>query len=274
VLQKIKAMARWILPDGLIHVMRGISKELSRLRPSATWDGIYPHLLDVPVPKQTSYNDDRRVLEMLEDAERVRSSRDGGSDHSFLHEALVMLAACCSANGERIRVVDFGGGLATGFLQLISFFSDSSHLSYEVVELEKMVKAGGLFHAKDPRIRFVDSLEQIDACPDILYVNSVIQYIPNYQMQLEKFAALGAKWVLFVRAAIADLPTYATKQVNLAGQELPYWFLNCTEVTRILQNKGYDLVLNYPSGKPYGQLNFPAEYRIGKMRNLLFVRGS
>lgn len=238
----------------------------------STWEGLYSHLSEVPVPVGSSYNDDRRVLEMLEQAREIRSQIERGEKPWFWHEALVTLAALRLYQKGCLRVVDFGGGLATGFLHLVSSLPDIKGVEYEVVELDKMRAAGDEFYSGEPRVRYFDSLGLIKPKPDILYINSVLQYIEDYSTQLRRFAETGADCILMGRAAIADIPTFATRQVNLPGQVLPYWFLNKNEVVTIMADAGYSLVLDDPWGKYYDQSNFPATHRIGRMRNLLFAR--
>lgn len=237
-----------------------------------TWDGVYSHLSEVPVPVGSSYDDDRRVHEMVEQAREICSQIERGEKPWFWHEALAMLTALSIHRKGCLRVVDFGGGLATGFLHLVSSLPDFTGVKYEVVELEKMRTAGSDFYSREPRVRYFDSLEKTEPEPDILYINSVLQYIEDYPRQLRRFAETGAGWILMGRSAITEVPTFATRQVNLPGQVLPYWFLNRKEVVTIMANEGYSLVLDDPWGKYYDQSNFPATHRIGRMRNLLFAR--
>lgn len=237
-----------------------------------TWEGIYSHLSEVPAPVGSSYNDDLRVLEMVEQASEIRSQIERGEKPWFWHEALVTLAALSIHRKACLRIVDFGGGLATGFLHLVSSLPDFSGVKYEVVELEKIRAAGADFYFGEPKVRYFDSLDQIEPKPDILYINSVLQYISDYSSQLRRFAKTGAEWILMGRAAIGEIPTFATCQVNLPGQVLPYWFLNKNEVVTIMADAGYSLVLDDPWGKYYDQSNFPLTHRIGRMRNLIFSR--
>jgi hypothetical protein len=85
-------------------------------------------------------------------------------------------------------------------------------------------------------------------------------------------AALRAPWLVLARTAAGDIPTFATRQLNLPGQVIPYWFVNRNEIIDLLRGEGYQLALEGLADREYDQSNFPPAYRIGRMRNLLFAR--
>ena len=119
---------------------------------------------------------------------------------------------------------------------------------------------------------FDTSLDGARAAPDIVYANSVLPYIEDYAALLKKLAGLGARYLLVARLAGGSYPTYATRQLNLKGQVLPYWFHNTEEIKGILRSSGYALAYEGLTGPEYDQRNFPASHRVGRMRNLLFRR--
>ena len=236
-----------------------------------TWDGIYSHLCNVPIRNGT-YDYGQRIREMKEQAKKALAEVHAGRKSWLWHDLLTTVAATASAATGTVKVVDFGGGTGTGFIQLLATLPKETTIEYHVIDLEGMCAAGRELFLSQPRIRFHTTLSAVTTTPDVVYVNSVIQYIEDYAAQLRQLAALKARWLLCARMATGNFPTFATRQLNLPGQVLAYWFLNRDEVLTILRNSGYRLALEELMGREYDQSNFPETHRIGRMRNLLFVR--
>lgn len=234
------------------------------------WKGIYRHCRDVPAFGGT-YDDQRRVIEMSEEAERLFSDIQKGKKLTLWHQMLASVAALVAADRGSIRVIDFGGGMGTGFLQLLTTLPPGTAIRYDVIEMEKMCSAGRELYKNEPRICFHASLDDCAPAPDIVYVNSALQYVDDYAGQLRGLAALNAPWLLLARLAAGNIPTFATQQMNLPGQLLPYWFLNLDEVVTILSNTGYRLAFDGVTEREYEQSNFPETHRIGQMRDLMFA---
>ena len=236
-----------------------------------TWDGVYPHLRDVPADGST-YDDERRIGEMLRFAQGALAKQRGGIDPELWHDALAVLAGLIAAERGAVEVVDFGGALGTAYIHLLTSLPHGAQIAFRVIDQEKMCAAGRHLFEGDARIAFDTSLDSVRAAPDIVYANSVLPYIEDYAALLKKLAGLGARYLLVARLAGGSYPTYATRQLNLKGQVLPYWFHNTEEIKGILRSSGYALAYEGLTGPEYDQRNFPASHRVGRMRNLLFRR--
>ena len=236
-----------------------------------TWDGVYPRLRDVPADG-SSYDDERRIGEMRRFARSALAMQRAGTDPGLWHDALAVLAGVIAAERGAVEVLDVGGALGTAYIHLLATLPSFVRIRVSVIDQEKMCAAGRELFADDARITFDTSLDGQRGAPDIVYANSVLPYVEDYAGFLRKFAALGARHLLIARLAGGSYPTYATRQLNLAGQVLPYWFHNTEEVKGILRNSGYELAYEGLTGPDYDQRNFPASHRVGRMRNLLFRR--
>jgi len=236
-----------------------------------TWDGIYPHLRDVPADG-SSYDDERRIGEMLRFAQDALAKQRAGTDPALWHDALAVLAGRIAAERGVVEVLDVGGALGTAYIHLLATLPPSARIRFRIVDQEKMCAAGRRLFADDPRISFDTSLDGQCGAPDVVYANSVLPYIEDYARFLRKLADIGARDMLIARLAGGSYPTYATRQLNLAGQVLPYWFHNVDEVKDILGTSGYAVAYEGLTGPDYDQRNFPASHRVGRMRNLLFHR--
>lgn len=262
-----KEILRNLVPPAAKAVMKRVMPSLN----PPTWAGVYDHLRDVPVCDGT-YDDERRIDEMREQAAGMRADIRAGKKLLLWHDALAQTAAMVAADTGDVRVTDFGGGMGTGFLQLISALPPETDVAYDIVEMAGMCAAARKLYEDEPRVRLFTSLQRNTPVPDIVYVNSVLQYIDDYPGTIRELASLNAPWLLLARTAVGVFPTFATAQLNLPGQVLPYWFLNRDEVVGILNQSGYKLVFEGRGGICYDQSNFPATHRVGQMSNLLFAR--
>lgn len=234
------------------------------------WRGVYPRLADVPTLKPEF--GDGLIAEMAAATRSAQAAARTGLKPYLWHEALALVAGLTASPQHGLRVLDFGGGLGTGYLQLATSLPPDVRMDYHIVDNAQMCAAGRALFSGDPRIRFSTSLPTPGTeAPDIVYANSVLQYIEDYAGQLRALAAFGAPQLLLGRLAAGACPTFATQQVNVPGQLLPYWFLNVAEVTEILAGAGYRLVCDELTERTYDQSNLPATHRVEKFRNMLFV---
>jgi putative methyltransferase (TIGR04325 family) len=157
-------------------------------------------------------------------------------------------------------------------LHLQALVRDTAELRYEVVETERSCVAGREIFSDDPRISFLERLPPESHRPDIVYLNSVLQYIDDYAGLTRTLCRYRARYLLFARLSAGDVPTYATAQLNVPGSVIPYWFINIDELLGIMRSEGYKLLFEDLLARKYDQANFPARYRLGHARNLLFAR--
>jgi putative methyltransferase (TIGR04325 family) len=256
-------MLKQVVPPILVDLARG-------RHTGPIWDGLYAHRRDVPVRAGT-FDHAARIREMTVQAEGLLAEVRAGRKPAMWHDLLVSTAAVVAAEMGSVTVVDFGGGPGTGFIQLQATLPKTARIHYHVVELEGMCVAGrAVFHGDD-RIVFHTALDNVPCSPDIVYVNSVLQYIDDYAGQLQLLAALQARWIILSRMAAGDIPTYATSQLNVRDQVLAYWFLNQNEVVTILRAEGYALAFDALGSREYDQRNFPESHRVGRMREMIFA---
>jgi putative methyltransferase (TIGR04325 family) len=255
----------------LMHWLRQLVPPiLWRRRP--TWQGVYARLRDVPTHDGT-YGD-KLAAEMVETIASAMARLHAGEKPYVWHEHLALAASFVAARQRGVKVLDFGGGPGSGFVQLLSSLPAATAIDYLVVDLQPACDAGRKLFAADGRIRFATEIPEPASAFDIVYVNSTLQYIDDYAATLKRLAALEAPWLLLARLAAGKFPAFATQQVNLPGQILPYWFLGMKEVLEILQSAGYDLACDFLLERVYDQSNLPEAHRAERMRTVLFARRS
>jgi putative methyltransferase (TIGR04325 family) len=256
------------LPPFLVAVFRGCRKfEKHRF----TWQGIYAHRRDVP-SDNASYDDEIEVRKHYDWTRAALDLVHAGKQPILWHDTLAVVAAIISSRNNAVSVLDFGGAVGSGYVQLLGSLPKNAAIQYHVVDLPKMCAAGHQLFAGDPRITFHTCLPSLDDALDIVYASSVLQYVDDYGGLLRQLGSAQATFILLGQLAAGDIPTFATKQMNLVEKILAYWFLNRDEVGDSLAEAGYELVYDGLGDQVYDQSNFPDTHRIGRMRNMLFRR--
>ena len=260
-----------LIPPLLLDLVRG--RPLFPVS-AFTWQGVYASLRDVPVDK-CNYDTTPQVEKHLGWTRSALAVVQSGGKPHLWHETLALVGAIGSTDRGVLRVVDFGGGTGSGYVQLLATLPVCATIEYHVVDLARMCAAGRELFEKDPHITFHTELPMLnEKIVDIVYLNSVLQYIDDWAGLLGRLASLNARFILLARLAAGTVPTYASTQMNLDRQFMPYWFLNIDEVIAQLALANYRLAYDGLDSQDYDQSNFPQTHRIGRMRNLLFVRNA
>jgi putative methyltransferase (TIGR04325 family) len=237
------------------------------------WEGIYPHYRDVPgsgdgFEGKTWVGMSRSLIENLLAIYRRDGIIPGGEIEG--HNLLPLLAVQACEGREQVRVLDFGGGLGVAYLHLLSSLVDGQNVDYWIIETPQICEVGRQLFAHDGRIHFTSSLPDKLSDVDIVYMNSVLQYIEDYTTLLKRLCAYRSRYCLFTRLSAGDIPTYATAQKNVPGSVIPYWFINIQELVQLMNAEQYHLLFRDILAREYDQSNLPEMYRLRRMCNLLF----
>lgn len=173
-----------------------------------------------------------------------------------------------------IRILDFGGAIGLAFAYLLGRLRGIYDLEFHVVELPNLVEEGRKFWSDVAPIHFHLDIPQFPNGLDVLHLSGVLPYIDDWQGLLKRLLALRPKRVVFSCLAVVDCPSFATRQLNLPGQVLAYWFLNATELKNVVKEEGYELVYERRYGGVYDMSNFPPMHRLEQMTTLWFVRST
>lgn len=242
------------------------------ISPRDTFSGVYERLSDVPGGDAVF---GRWLIDEMAATTRAAMAQAAAGVKPYLwHEALALLSGTVASRTGHVRIVDFGGGVGSGFVQVTTALPPATVIDYAVVDAPTMCHAGQSLFANDPRIKFVTAMASIRGAVDIVYANSVLQYVDGYAAALKELASLNAPHVLLARLAAGSGPTFATRQVNVPQQILPYWFLNFDEVVAIMASAGYALTCDTLLERAYDQRDLPETHRIERFRNALFTRGA
>jgi len=180
--------------------------------------------------------------------------RDGHlTVHRFLLSTLVSL---CSFRSP-MKVVDWGGGGGELYESVISQTEHPENVQYIVVDNEKLIALGrDLF----PQVVFLDSgkVENLALLreADMLFMSSVLQYIPNWSEFLGYVAGLKPRLFVICRHLSPDSQCnsfFVAQTVNtrsgLAGVALVQ-LINWRLVVGVMNDHGYRLVSTMVSEQP------------------------
>ena len=235
------------------------------------WEGVYPSFAEVPAAGPgfagEQWTKDTRAL-----TERAREELVPRPALAGDQALLPMVAGMAAAAGNPLRILDFGGGLGVGYLQVAAALPRASRIEYHIVETERVCDEGARLYAGDARVRFHRSVPAGLRDIDVLHVNSALQYVDDWRGLLATLCGLEPRFVLLVRCSAGDTPTFATAQTTLQGSRIPYWFLNLDELVGLLAGQGYMPRFVARSTVEFRQDGLPDRYRQRHPANLLFSR--
>jgi len=117
---------------------------------------------------------------------------------------LAPLAIVLATMGTKLRVVDFGGGLASHFLQVRRHLPHVQ-LTWQVVETKTLVKIGRECSRSDG-LSFVSDLDEIQSPVDLILASSSLQYVEDARRTFHRLERLGARFLLIDRTPLSNLP--------------------------------------------------------------------
>lgn len=262
---RLRAILKGLVPPLVLDVLRG--RPIVR---KPIWTGVYDSPAALGLVK-TSYDTQTEVEKHAGWTRQALETQQAGSKLFLWHSPMATVAALLVARQGRVRVLDYGGATGRDYVQLLDNLPTGT-VDYHVVDLPGMCAAGRAIFAGVAGIHFHERLPRLTEPVDIVYARGVLQYAEDYQQLLGDLVGVGAAYVVLSHTPTGEVPTYVSKQCNLKGIELPYWFLNLTELRHRLEAFGYLLVYHAKDGEDYDQSNFPPTHRIHQMRNLIFAR--
>lgn len=266
---KIRKIISGLTPPALAALYRRARGDFR-----SPWEGVYKSYREVPASDEGHENESvvgvmakhARVLK-----EALAGSSEPGKEYPGENHLLPLLAGAV-ARGRPVKIIDFGGGLGTGYLHLKA--AAALEIEYHVVELGRTCAEGRRMFEGTDDIFFHEELPAGLQNVDIVNINSALQYVEDYAGLLKKLAAYKPGHILLVRLPAGEIPTFAAMQTYVEGKKLPHWFFNIGEIIQLLAAPGYRMVYRRPAVKRYELDNFPEKYRLrdGCMCNLLFSR--
>ena len=221
---------------------------------------------------------ERSLVQAQQDLADYKSALDSGRVPAVRRKThLPELVDSVAAGSEPVRIVDFGGGMGLVYLAVKS--GTGAQLDYTIIDLPELCEKAAPLFQEFADLRFVSSIEDAgEASPDILYANSSLQYVDDWESLLENFAAISPTTILLDEAYVGDFDTFVSRQAYYDSR-IPHRFFNRDELVGKFAKLGYSLaaskqyaieILGERGELPMG--NFPEAYRLNYVSSLKFER--
>ncbi|BCT91749.1 hypothetical protein LYSHEL_07730 [Lysobacter helvus] len=196
--------------------------------------------------------------------------QDGTVQHGLAppSHALASLLAAAAADHGRLRVVDFGGGLASHYLRWLPFLADVPDLQWCVVEQPHFVEAGLRLFADVPQVAFTSDLDEARSiAPNAVLASSVLQYLEAPLDMLRALASLDARVLVIDRT-----PFSVDGRMHILAQQVPakhgrasypLWMLSPDAVRDVLRSQYAQRVAFTAADHPIDVSGLHADYAGG-----------
>ena len=184
--------------------------------------------------------------------------------------ALPIVAATMVQSNCTIRILDFGGGIATSFLPLIALLPEDQSLEFVVVENETICKVGNKLFKEEKRLKFSTTIP-VDNKFDIIHAGSSFHYVDDWIALLNLFARIRPHYLIFADLPAGDIDTFVTIQ-NYYGRKIPVRFWNIKEFIVRVEKLGFKLLMKsrYHSEYLNYMKNFDQDHRLNYFSQLIF----
>jgi len=247
------------------------------------WDGVYPEWEDAPEVGD-AFNGDQwlsdqaanvaREIELLDNDSTGISSAAISRDYIM---PVVTALAGVQLDSSRIKILDFGGGLASSYPLLMASLPAATNVDFHVVESKGVCDKAIALLAGHTNLHFHSSLPTPPDRFEIIHVGRAFQYIDDWRGLLAAFSALRPKYLVLTGVLAGDIEPFVSNQ-NYYGCKIRVRFLNRSELIAVAGKLGFRLIykalhLSKRLGKegPLPMDNFPAERRLEHPCQLLFV---
>jgi putative methyltransferase (TIGR04325 family) len=243
------------------------------------WEGIYNTWEDAPLIdgafNSTKWIDDQTTIAQKELMEFLHNNQFISSSAQSYDYILPTVVAMSRKEASIFKVLDFGGGLATSYVPLISSLPNRDLIEFHVVESPEICKKGAKIYPENLNIFFHSKLPE-NTYYDVIHVARTFQYIEDWQVMLASFVKLKPRYIILAGVLAGNIESFISIQ-NYYGHKIRVHFLNINELISEAESLGFHLInKSLHISKRLGELgvlpmkNFPESHRIEYPCQLLF----
>jgi len=248
-------------------------------KPQHWWVGVYGSFAEAQ-GDCTAFERDVWLDKVAKRAEFALSGGRGGSAIAPIATtsdyALPYIAALIGESRQPLRILDFGGGMATSYLPLRAMLPPEWRIEFVVVENEAICRKGMELFAGNGELRFQTDLPAPPDIFEIAHFGSSLHYVDDWTGLLSDVVALQPEYLLFVDLPAADNIGFVTAQL-FYGNRIPVRFWNFEEFSDHVRYLGYRLLLKsryrgyyLDRNKELPTENFDDEHRLNYVTQLIF----
>jgi putative methyltransferase (TIGR04325 family) len=247
----------------------------------AVWEGVYPsfHAANSAVVGPGFCGDVWRTRSLAAARgclEALEAGRPLPQFHKQRSVLLPAVAATMMAIRDRLRILDFGGGLGIGYMALVEGIPHAaSRIDYTIVDVPPVVDEGR--RLLPGAVRYMDALPGEEGF-DLVHAASALQYVEDWRMALGALLDYRADFILLSDVFAGEIPTFVTLQ-NYYGSRIRHWFWNLEELLEVCSGSRYTLVMKtFATGRRLKMADtlamdhFPKTHRLEQSLHLLLHR--
>ena len=245
------------------HIWEGIHNSFPENTTENAWDS------DTWVESQVS--DVRPGIEQIKSACTLPGI-------SIVHEYPLapIVALLAEQKNDAVRILDFGGGLASSFPSIAASLPNPERVEFEVVESKPICQKGRQLYSAFANVAFHEHMPEPDRERDIIHAGSSLHYVRDWKAMLRRFADYQPTVVMLSGLMAGEIKTFASYQ-NYYGAKCPVWFWNVNDILDAMHELNFKLTYKSLLASRYlGKVqslpmdNFPVEYRLDRKCNLVF----
>jgi putative methyltransferase (TIGR04325 family) len=177
----------------------------------------------------------------------------GFSSIEYSWPVLCGLLLAANANESKLSVLDFGGSLGSSYFQNRKFLSELSFIKWSVVEQLAFVNAGN-DNILSNDLYFYTSIDEymLEAHPNVILLSSVLQYLNDYHLVLNRIMDIAAEFIIFDRTPFLKAgdkeKIFIQKVPNTIYQaSYPCRFFIEKDFLQFFKSRGYTLYESFSS---------------------------
>ena len=247
------------------------------------WDGIYTSFKDAaPSATGLGFNGvhylERSLNAAQECLQAIKMSKPIPSFYKQRSTLLPPLVAMMFENKNKLRILDFGGGLGIGYMTIVESINNKKlqHVNYHIVEVKEVCEMGRLLF-KGKAVTYSSELPSNDKF-DLIHSASALQYIEDWPQVLKILCGYGSKYILLSDVFAGSIPSFVSLQ-NYYDSRICHWFLNLEELNTKILSFGYKIIMRSSvSSKRNGvedilpMQNFPESHQLEQSLHLMLSR--
>jgi putative methyltransferase (TIGR04325 family) len=274
-----KQILRSITPPILWASMHALKSSFGNQHPTRSWfEGPIPSWAEA-IMRSDGWDAAVITSKTLESALQVRDGlaefeRDGVVQRTIVYSNAILtgIIFALSSGSKHLRVIDFGGGLGTGYFQNRKILQHlpSVSISWHVVERPDLATLGSQ-HFERPDLHFSPCLDVInanlEAAPDLFIFSGSFQFIVEPLTLLDQLINIEPRVLVFDRLLVAQSGKHAIFIQHPPATHYPatyptWCFAKDLFIEQVIE-RGFNLIDEFP-GDPESRFDHCS---------MVFVRG-
>ena len=176
-------------------------------------------------------------------------------------------------SNSNVRILDFGGGIGWGFPLVLENFP---LVEYYIVETEDSVQTFSKYWRNEFPV-FTSNYQTIKKRIDVIYVNSVLQYLISNEALVDLIEHFNPEKVIIDEIVASQSKEFFSLQ-NHWDTQIPYRFLNLNDLSIDIRSLGYSLAssssaaVNIPSNVKWEIMD--SDLELALPMNQIYVKKS